>query len=356
MTSLIYLNYYSSLVPNKKYYFAGFDLDWTIIKTKSGNVFPKDKADWDLWHKKVQEKLKALSEDPECIILIVSNQKGLGTPNKKFLSVKEFKEKLNNIHKALGVNFIFIASLADDNYRKPRIGSLEFLQEKESIGINWQKSFYVGDMAGRPGDKTDSDIKFAKNLQVKFYTPEDFFLGESSQQNFKLSGYLLDNTSKNTKIDIKPESHKMVVISGYPGSGKSHLAQKLTNEHDGKAFKLFSRDLLQTKFHKKLSESMEQGEPVIVEGLYPTNQSRQELITLAEKFHYNTVYIHVKTTYELAYHLNLYRSLFENKEKVPEIVYMKYRKNFEYPDESDWNEIKEYHPHISSKINKFYLY
>jgi len=101
---------------------------------------------------------------------------------------------------------------------------------------------------------------------------------------------------------------------------------------------------------------MELGEPVIVEGLYPSNQSRQEIKSLAEKYHYNTIYIHVKTAYELAYHLNLYRSLFEDKGKVPEIVYMKYRKSFEYPDEDDWNEIIEYHPHISRKINKFYLF
>jgi len=356
MTSLIYLNYYPNINNKKNYYIAGFDLDWTIIKTKSGNVFPKDKGDWELWNPKVLTKLKELSEDPECLIVIVSNQKGLGIPNKKFLSVKDFKEKVNNIQKSLGVPFIFIASLQDDIYRKPRVGSLDFLLDKEGLNIKLDKSFYVGDMAGRPGDKTDTDIKFAKNLNVQFLTPEDFFLGDKSEKNFKLSGYLLDNKSKNTKIDIKPENNKMVVISGYPGSGKSHLAQKLTNEHNGKAFKLFSRDLLSNKFHKKLTESMEQGEPVIVEGLYPSNQSRQELITLAEKFHYNTEYIHVKTSYELAYHLNLYRSLFEEKEKVPEIVYMKYRKNFEYPDEADWNVIKEYHPHVSSKINKFYLY
>lgn len=356
MSSLIYLNYYSNIDSKRKYYIAGFDLDWTIIKTKSGNIFPKDKFDWEIWDQKVLLKLQELSKDPDCLIVIISNQKGIGIPNKKFLSVKEFKEKINNIHKLLDINFIFIGCLQDDIYRKPRIGSIDFMIDKEQIHMNMTKSFYVGDMAGRAGDKTDTDIKFAKNIGIQFFTPEEFFLGDKSNLNYKLSGYLLDNNSKNTKINIKPENNKMIVISGYPGSGKSHLANKLSNECDGKEFTLFSRDLLQNKFHKKLEESMEQGEPVIVEGLYPTNLARQELITLADKYHYTTLYIHVKTSYELAYHLNLYRSLFEEKEKIPEIVYMKYRKNFEYPDNKDWNEIKEYHPHISKKINKFYLY
>jgi len=36
-------------------------------------------------------------------------------------------------------------------------------------------SFYVGDFAGREGDKAASDKEFAENLGIKFYTPEEFF-------------------------------------------------------------------------------------------------------------------------------------------------------------------------------------
>ena len=356
MKNLIYMNYLPHIDTKKKFYIAGFDLDWTIIKTKSGNIFPKDKLDWDLLNSQVLIKFKELAKDPECLILIITNQKGLGTQNKKLLSINHFKDKIDSIHKILGVNFILIASLQDDIYRKPRIGSIDFLIEKEAINININKSFYVGDMAGRSCDKTDTDIKFAKNLNIQFYTPEQFFLEDKSQLNYKLSGYLLDNNSVNTKIDIKPEKNKMIIITGYPSSGKTHLAKKLINEYNGIIFTLFSRDLFKNNFHKRLTKSMENYDPVIVEGLYPTNQSRQELLSLAEKYHYNTIYIYVKTSYELSYHLNLYRSIFENKSKIPEIVYMKYRKNFEFPNEEDWNEIKVYHPHISNKINKFYLF
>lgn len=356
MTSLIYLNYYKSIDANKTFYIAGFDLDWTIIKTKSGNIFPQNKNDWELLDPKVLTKLQTLSLDPNCLIVIISNQKGIGIPNKLFLSRKAFIEKINDIHKYIKLDFIFIASVSEDIYRKPRIGSINYLIEKENILINIDKSYYVGDMAGRPNDKTDTDIKFAKNLKINFYTPDNFFLNDKSHNNFNLTGYLLDNNSTNTKIHIKPKDNTMIIISGYPSSGKSHLAKKLTTEHEGKSFKLFSRDLFENKFHKKLITSMESGKPVIVEGLYPTNQSRYELKNLSDKYKYDTVYIHVKTSYELAYHLNLYRSLFDNIKKVPEIVYMKYRKTFEYPEYSDWDEIIEYHPHISSKINKYYLF
>ena len=115
-------------------------------------------------------------------------------------------------------------------------------------------------------------------------------------------------------------------------------------------------DILQKNFCKKLEEEMINNNNVVIEGLYVDNNSRKELKNLASKYDYNTTYILVKTSYELAYHLNLFRSLYQNKNRVPEIVYMKYKKNFEYPIESDWNEIIEYHPHISKKINQYFLY
>ena len=33
---------------------VGFDIDWTIIATKSGKKFPTSAADWKWWHEKVR--------------------------------------------------------------------------------------------------------------------------------------------------------------------------------------------------------------------------------------------------------------------------------------------------------------
>ena len=237
-----------------------------------------------------------------------------------------------------------------DNYRKPRTGMFKYLKNELGIKINKKESFYVGDMAGRENDKYDTDLKFALNLKIKFMTPEEYFLDYSNEEK-RLTGYKLDNISKNTKINIKSKGKNMIIISGYPGSGKSHLARKFENEYT-----ILSRDILQKNFCKKLEEEMINNNNVVIEGLYVDNNSRKELKNLASKYDYNTTYILVKTSYELAYHLNLFRSLYQNKNRVPEIVYMKYKKNFEYPIESDWNEIIEYHPHISKKINQYFLY
>ena len=40
-------------------------------------------------------------------------------------------------------------------------------------------TFYVGDAANRPQDHSDADIAFAKNCEVEFFVPEQFFEGGS---------------------------------------------------------------------------------------------------------------------------------------------------------------------------------
>ena len=65
--TILYLNFY----PKNHNYsenVAGFDMDGTIIKTKSGKVFPKDKNDWIFLFDNIPEKLNSLSNTNTIII------------------------------------------------------------------------------------------------------------------------------------------------------------------------------------------------------------------------------------------------------------------------------------------------
>lgn len=64
-----------------------------------------------------------------------------------------------------------------DPFRKPKIGMWNLLKNHFNSGlpIDMDKSFYVGDAAGRKNDHSDADIKFAEAIGLKFYLPEDFF-------------------------------------------------------------------------------------------------------------------------------------------------------------------------------------
>ena len=56
---------------------AAFDLDWTLIGTRSGNVFPKDPKDWRfLYEARTVEKVRSLHQEGFKVV-VISNQSRL---------------------------------------------------------------------------------------------------------------------------------------------------------------------------------------------------------------------------------------------------------------------------------------
>ena len=55
------------------------------------------------------------------------------------------------------------------------------LKKRARTGVNFyltlslSNSFYVGDSAGRNNDAGDADIKFALNIGIKYYTPDEYY-------------------------------------------------------------------------------------------------------------------------------------------------------------------------------------
>lgn len=74
-------------------------MDGTLIKTKSGLLFPKDYDDWQIIYANVPTKLKKLYKDGYKIV-IFTNQASF-TSGK--LNPDSFKNKLKNIIQKIGV-------------------------------------------------------------------------------------------------------------------------------------------------------------------------------------------------------------------------------------------------------------
>ena len=175
---------------------AAFDMDGTLIATKSGKRFPTSPDDWRLWSATIPPKLRSLlAEDPPFCIVLITNQAGIERAPGG--GREGFKGKIKNLVAALGVPVtVFIATDPEGCclFRKPCAGAIDFLREigrKENPNLKTDenffdkdKSFYVGDAAGRvagwkQGAKADfacSDRLFAINAGLKFYTPDEFFL------------------------------------------------------------------------------------------------------------------------------------------------------------------------------------
>jgi bifunctional polynucleotide phosphatase/kinase len=120
-------------------------------------------------------------------IVVFSNQNGLRSDGQ----INSFKRKVEKI--LSGVNdtpIVFLAAMKKNMFRKPMTGMWDwfFNNSNEGVQVDKEASFYVGDAAGRQDgwkvkstkkDHSCGDRKFAQNIGIGFYTPEEYFLQEA---------------------------------------------------------------------------------------------------------------------------------------------------------------------------------
>lgn len=159
---------------------AMFDMDGTIIDTKSKKSNPINSDDWVLWNDCIPKKLQEV-KNAGYRIVIISNQKGISLG---YTTLKEIQTKIEKWSASVGVEMSVLLATENDQYRKPLPGSWEYIQKTlNKTPIEKSKCFYVGDAAGRPKigkrpkDHSDCDRFFSINCGLNFFTPESYFLG-----------------------------------------------------------------------------------------------------------------------------------------------------------------------------------
>lgn len=146
------------------------DLDSTLIQTRSGETFPQYNNDWILIDP-VVNYINKLSKKGNFKVIIVSNQGGISRGR---ISETNFDNKLTKIISTLPFPIYrsFIAKSMNSVYRKPKVDSL--LKDLEDSGVKPSStSLMIGDAGGRSSDFSDSDLKFAINLGIKFIHAND---------------------------------------------------------------------------------------------------------------------------------------------------------------------------------------
>lgn len=197
----------SKITPqDSKIRVAAFDLDGTLIRTKSGHTFSRGPGDWQWLNDTVKLKLRESFEHASTLVVIFTNQgsvvagKGLA-PSKSY---QNFRQKLNQIVDSLasdGIDpnliLLFAASGRPGashkarsseevhlDTRKPQTGMWRLLLSRvetvfgSDVKVDLENSFFVGDAAGREGDFLDADIKFAQNAGIPFRVVDEFFVQE----------------------------------------------------------------------------------------------------------------------------------------------------------------------------------
>lgn len=181
---------------------AAFDLDHTLIRPKGNNKkrFYKNKDDWIWTDNKWPNIIKELNNNDYSII-IFTNQAGI---NRNIIKLPDLFYKINNVHKdIIDIPIEIYISPAKDKFRKPNNNMWKFmlhLHKKNMPKIDIDNSFYIGDAAGRSSDFSNSDEKFAQNIGIQFYTPENFIRHYYLNKHLSINPELI--ILSNNDIDI----------------------------------------------------------------------------------------------------------------------------------------------------------
>jgi bifunctional polynucleotide phosphatase/kinase len=333
---------------------ASFDLDSTLIKTKSGKVFSKTPDDYEYQFDNVKKKLEQLIKDGYKIV-IFTNQKGIS------LGKVNINDIINKIEDLFPFADYFL-SIKDDLYRKPMIGLYDKFIE---LNGKTKEMFYVGDAAGRNNDHSHSDINFAYNAGIKFYTENEFFLGV--EDNVK--PHCPELPKKTNKItDFKQlNNNVLVIMQGFPASGKTRFVKEYI-----KQFKLRDEEYLhlsndiqgsKAKIMKEFKLGLIDDKLIFIDNSNATKKNREEFIKLAKKEEYTIIGIHIITNEIISRSLNNQRYYISNMDKnykdrvynkIPNVVYNVYKKKYEKMDNSEgFYKIYQYMP--ENKLKYYFV-
>nr|XP_032517308.1 bifunctional polynucleotide phosphatase/kinase-like [Danaus plexippus plexippus] len=247
---------------------AAFDMDGTLIKTKSGKVHPVDVNDWQIAMPQVPQKLSDKFEEGYKIV-ILSNQSPIGSGR---VRIDDFKKKIEGLVQKLNVPVQVYLATGKGIYRKPMTGMWKILSEKVFLHSIFNE-------------------------------------------------------------DLISDEKELLVLVGYPGSGKSFVA-KLIEQKSGSRYVTVCRDVLGTwqKCASEASKLLQQGKSVIVDSTNPDTESRSRWTSIAKNLNVQCRCARMMTTKAHSLHNNKFREIMKFKHvPVNEIVFHSYKNKFVPP-------------------------
>jgi bifunctional polynucleotide phosphatase/kinase len=331
---------------------ASFDLDNTIIFTKSKKIFAIDSDDWAIDIKVLNNLQNLINENYK--IIIFTNQGGIKSGKQ---DKKDWINKCTKIMEYINIPVIIVASIKDDLYRKPRTDMWNYIKTNYYSNIDMTNSFYCGDACGRikyknrKADFSCSDYKFALNLNITFYTPEQLFYNSQLDIDidicyrylgFEPKKYLTNTDDSEIQImlnNISNFNRKLILLIGPMAAGKSTFYNNYLSAQD--TYKLINQDQLKTiaKCKAEFKNLINQKNyNIVIDNCNKDIKTREIWKELAKKNNLELIYIVLDIPKEMSLHLNTYRSLTSSKH-IPKIAIHSYYKNYEEPTNTECNNI-----------------
>ncbi|EHY55952.1 DNA kinase/phosphatase Pnk1 [Exophiala dermatitidis] len=336
---------------------AAFDLDDTLIVPNTGNRWHRTATSWRWWDPSIPGRLRSLY-DEGYLVVILSNQGNISlkdnpkTLQKDTASLANLKNQVGAVLRQLDLPVSIYAATGQDHYRKPRTGMWDEMLEdydlKAEGAVDYDKSFYVGDAAGRAKtdkrrkDHSTSDRDLAANIGIKFYTPEEYFLdapAEAYEHVFEPSKHLQSPGREQPSVPApftKTSPQELVIFCGSPGAGKSTFYWDVLQPL---GYERVNQDILKTRDRciKKARELLSAGYSVAIDNTNADPETRSYWIKLAREFNVPIRCVHFTAPTRLAEHNDAVRALNPNtmnpekRTQLPGIAFASFIKRFQEP-------------------------
>ncbi|KAJ1961073.1 hypothetical protein GGI12_003452 [Dipsacomyces acuminosporus] len=271
--------------------------------------------------------------------------------------------------------------------RKPSPGMWHLAElDNGGLSVDRSSSFFVGDAAGRKAgwkrgaaaDFSDSDLAFALNLNVPFYTPEHIFIKgvldkdtplplppaealpisrfvpAKSSFDSKAHEQVLEALSAKTSRAPGENKRLLVMLVGPPASGKSTFAIRTL---EPRGFVRINMDALKTKkkCENAVREALSADKHVVVDNTNPDPSTRRPYLDIAKELGAERICVAFEHgSRNLAIHNNRFRSMLAQAQyltdhkherslhgvpavadRIPDVAYNTYFKKFAPPTASE---------------------
>jgi len=277
---------------------AAFDLDGTLVEWRISG-WPSEMEHYELWNSTVVPKLQALYDDGYKLV-IFSNQGAIrgALQGKKATKVKALLEWVAHtigrpLHVVMSTN-----KKDENNFHKPSPNMWNVAEKVCNNGEEFDvtQSFFVGDSVGGDDDAQGGvDIAFAKNVGVKFYTPQEYF-GQSNKQLRERA----QNVGDFEEPSVEVLETRAALVSGYlkgpillilcgvQGSGKSTFCEKLLKDNSDRWVHL-AQDTInggksgkREKVEEEATKALKDNKSVVIDRMHLDETQRAYFVDVAK--------------------------------------------------------------------------